>query len=90
MRAAFHGQLNSLTEMLSKMCGLAGLAMDRATQALLHSDLAIAERVITDHDELAHLQTRAEQAALVFARVASTCRGRPAARRWFLTERVRR
>ncbi len=51
--------------MLSKMCGLAGLAMDRATQALLHSDLAMAEQVITDHDELAHLQTRAEEAAFV-------------------------
>jgi phosphate transport system protein len=45
------------------MCGLAGLAMDRATQALLHADLAMAEQVITDHDELAHMQTDAEEAA---------------------------
>jgi phosphate transport system protein len=63
MRTAFHDQLDSLTEMLSTMCGLAGLAMDRATQALLHADLAMAEQVITDHDRLSHMQTRAEEAA---------------------------
>ena len=63
MRTAFHEQLDSLTEMLSNMCGLAGLAMDRATQALLQADLALAEQVISDHDQLAHMQTRAEEAA---------------------------
>jgi phosphate transport system protein len=63
MRTAFRQQLDSLTEMLRNMCGLAGLAMDRATRALLHADLAMAEQVITDHDELSHLQTRAEEAA---------------------------
>ncbi|BBZ42771.1 phosphate signaling complex protein PhoU [Mycobacterium parmense] len=63
MRTAFHAQLDSLTEMLSNMCGLAGLAMDRATQALLYADLAMAERVITDHDQVASLQTQAEEAA---------------------------
>ena len=63
MRTAFHEQLDSLTEMLSNMCGLAGLAMDRATQALLHADLAMAEQVITDHDQLAHMQICAEEAA---------------------------
>ena len=63
MRTAFHEQLDSLTELLSNMCGLAGSAMDRATQALLHADLAIAEQVIGDHDQLAHMQTHAEEAA---------------------------
>ena len=63
MRTAFHEQLDSLTEMLSKMCGLAGLAMDRATQALLQADLAMAEQVISDHDELVRMQTRAGEAA---------------------------
>jgi phosphate transport system protein len=62
MRTAFHEQLGSLTELLSNMCGLAGLAMDRATQALLQADLTMAEKVYTDHDELAHMQTRAEEA----------------------------
>jgi len=63
MRTAFHEQLDSLTELLSSMCGLAGLAMDRATQALLHGDLAMAEQVIGAHDQLAHMQTRADEAA---------------------------
>jgi phosphate transport system protein len=63
MRTAFHEQLDSLTELLSSMCGLAGLAMDRATQALLHGDLAMAEQVIGDHDQLVRMQTRAEEAA---------------------------
>ena len=63
MRTAFHAQLDALTEMLSNMCGLAGFAMDRATQALLQADLAMTEQVITDHDQLAHMQTRAEEAA---------------------------
>jgi phosphate transport system protein len=63
MRTAFHEQLDSLTELLSNMCGLAGLAMDRATQGLLHGDLAMAEQVFTDHDQLVRMQTRAEEAA---------------------------
>jgi phosphate transport system protein len=65
MRTAFHEQLDSLTEMLSSMCGLASLAMDRATQALLQADLAMAEQVISDHDELVRMQTRAGEAAFV-------------------------
>ncbi|MDH6247913.1 phosphate signaling complex protein PhoU [Mycobacterium sp. OTB74] len=63
MRTAFHEQLDLLTEMLSTMCGLAGSAMDRATQALLHADLTLAEQVITDHDKLCLLQTSIEEAA---------------------------
>jgi phosphate transport system protein len=47
------------------MCGLAGLAMERATQSLLQADLVLAEQVITDHDHLARMQTRAEEAALI-------------------------
>jgi phosphate transport system protein len=68
MRRSFHEQLDSLTAMLSNMCGLAGVAMDRATRSLLEADLTMAEQVITDHDELANLQTRAEEA--VFALLA--------------------
>jgi phosphate transport system protein len=65
MRSAFHEQLDSLTETLSQMCGLAGLAMERATQALLQADLAIAETVIADHEHLARMQTDAEETAFV-------------------------
>jgi phosphate transport system protein len=65
MRTAFHEQLDLLTENLSQMCGLAGLAMERATEALLHADLAAAEEVIAGHEQLARMQTEAEEAAFV-------------------------
>lgn len=75
MRTAFHEQLESLTETLSIMCGLAGLAMDRATQALLQADLAVAELVITDHDHLAELQSRAEETVFVLLALQSPVAG---------------
>jgi phosphate transport system protein len=65
MRNAFHDQLNSLIETLSQMCGLAGLAMERATHALLQADLPVAEQVITDHERLTRMQSSAEEAALL-------------------------
>jgi phosphate transport system protein len=49
MRTAYHDQLEALTGQLGEMCGLAGAAMERATQALLQADLGLAEQVITDH-----------------------------------------
>jgi phosphate transport system protein len=75
MRTAFHEQLESLTETLSGMCGLAGLAMDRATQALLEADLAIAEQVITDHEHIAQMQTQAEETAFVLLALQSPVAG---------------
>src|SRR3954465_8724324 len=65
MRTAYHEQLASLTDQLGEMCGLAGGAMERATQALLQADLALAEQVITDHEQIAAMSTRAEEAAFV-------------------------
>ena len=65
MRTVFHGRLDSLIETLSEMCGLAGLAMERATHALLQADLNLAETVIADHERLAQMQTAAEEAAFV-------------------------
>ena len=65
MRTVFHEQLESLTETLSHMCGLAGVAMEGATQALLRANLTIAETVIGDHEHLARMQTGAEEAAFV-------------------------
>jgi phosphate transport system protein len=65
VRIVFHEQLDSLTETLSQMCGLAGVAMERATQALLQANLTIAETVIGDHEHLARMQTGAEESALV-------------------------
>ena len=52
MRTAYHEQLESLTNRLGEMCGLAGVAMERATQALLQADLVLAEQVITDHEKI--------------------------------------
>ena len=52
MRTAYHEQLDALTDQLGEMCGLAGAAMERATQALLQADLVLAEQVITDHEQI--------------------------------------
>ena len=65
VRNAFHNQLDALTQTLGQMCGLAGLAMERATQALLQADLVLAEQVITDHDKLVSMRTKAEDATFV-------------------------
>ena len=65
MRNDFHAELDSLTGSLSQMCGLAGLAMERATQALLQADLVLAEQVITDHEHLTRMQLHAEETSLL-------------------------
>lgn len=65
MRTAFQDKLASLTETVSQMCGLAGAAMERATQALLQADLVLAEQVISNHDQLSRMQTQAEEDAFV-------------------------
>jgi phosphate transport system protein len=65
MRTAYHEQLGALTAQLGEMCGLAGGAMERATQALLQADLVMAEQVISDHDQIATMSARAEEAAFV-------------------------
>ena len=53
MRTAYHEQLSELSEQLGEMCGLAGAAMERATQALLQADLVLAEQVMSDHEKIA-------------------------------------
>jgi phosphate transport system protein len=65
MRTAYHEQLAALTNQLGEICGLAGAAMERATQSLLQADLVLAEQVITDHEQVAALSARAEEAAFV-------------------------
>jgi phosphate transport system protein len=49
---------------LAEMCGLAGVAMERATQALLQADLGLAEQVITDHEQIVSMSLRCEERAL--------------------------
>ena len=63
MRTAFHEQLGALQATLGDMCGIAGVSMERATQALLQADLLMAEKVITDHDWLLAMATKAEESA---------------------------
>lgn len=65
MRTAYQEQLSSLTVQLGEMCGLAGVAMERATQSLLQADLALAEQVISDHDRITEISVRAEEAAFM-------------------------
>ena len=63
MRTVFHQQLDSLTAGIAELCGLAGEAMQCATQALLQADLERAEQVITDHDQITAGTLRLEEAA---------------------------
>ena len=65
MRTAYHEQLDALTAQLGEMCGMAGVAMERATQALLQADLVLAEQVISDHEQINALSVKAEEAAFV-------------------------
>jgi len=61
MRTAYHKQLDDLATRLGEMCGLAGVAMKGATQALLEADIAAAERVIRDQEQLVAMRGQAEK-----------------------------
>ncbi len=63
MRTAFHHQLDALTRSIAEMCGLAGNAMQQATQALLEGDIALAETVIGDRS-LANQAAQTESSAV--------------------------
>lgn len=52
MREAYRGQLDQLADELAGMCELTANAMRRATQALLDADLAIAEQVMSDDNQI--------------------------------------
>ena len=65
MRTAFTERLDALTAQLGEMCGLAGVAMERAMQALLQADLVLAEQVIAEHDRITALGARAEESAFL-------------------------
>ncbi|MEM6108924.1 phosphate signaling complex protein PhoU [Mycobacterium sp. 050272] len=63
MRTAYHQQLADLTTQLGEMCGLAGVAMKRATRALLEADNVAAEQVIGDHERIVALRAHVEKEA---------------------------
>jgi phosphate transport system protein len=65
MRTAYQERLSELSEQLGEMCGLAGAAMEGATQALLQADLVLAEQIISDHEKIATLSARAEENAFI-------------------------
>lgn len=64
MRTVYHEKLSELGDLIGQMCGVAGTAVNHATQALLAADLAAAEQVITDHDQLAVMAKSAESAVI--------------------------
>jgi phosphate transport system protein len=64
VRTAFHEQLDALTRSIGDMCGLAGTAMQHATQALLDADIVLAEIVISDHQNLVIEAAEAESDAV--------------------------
>jgi phosphate transport system protein len=63
MRIAYHQKLTELTTHLGETCGAAGVAMKRATQALLEADMVAAEEVIRDHERIVAMRAQAEKEA---------------------------
>ncbi len=63
MRTAYHRELDDLAMRLGEMCGLAGVAMKRATQALLEADIEAAERVVRDQERIVEMRAQAEKEA---------------------------
>jgi phosphate transport system protein len=65
MRTAYQERISELSEQLGEMCGLAGAAMEGATQALLQADLVLAEQIISNHEKIATLSAQAEENAFI-------------------------
>jgi phosphate transport system protein len=61
MRAAFHDQLDEISDLLAEMAVAAGAAMNQATQALLNADLSTAEAVISGDDQIDELTSEVER-----------------------------
>jgi phosphate transport system protein len=63
MREAYHDQLTRLIDQLADMCGMVGVAMERATRALLDADLGLAEQVISGDAEVDEARASCEEYA---------------------------
>ncbi|GGK58886.1 phosphate signaling complex protein PhoU [Nocardia camponoti] len=63
MRVIYNEQMADLANLLGEMAGLAGHAMERATQSLLQADLALAEQVISEQDRISIMIAEAEEKA---------------------------
>lgn len=75
MRVAYSEQLKDLTADLAAMCGLAEVAMQRATQALLQADLALAEQVIGENDRIDDMRVQCEGKAFALLALQSPVAG---------------
>ena len=64
MRSAYGAQLAVLTDHLAETCQMAGIAMERATLALLHADLLLAEQVIGGHEDILMASAKVEETGL--------------------------
>lgn len=64
MRMKFHEQLDELTDRLAMMCHLAGEAIAVATDALVHADLPLAERVLDLTEQIEELRVPSEEQAV--------------------------
>ncbi|MCD9875368.1 phosphate signaling complex protein PhoU [Streptomyces guryensis] len=64
MRAAYHEELESISNGLVDMANLVGSAMGRATGALLDTDLQLADSVIATEDQVDELQRDLENRAI--------------------------
>jgi phosphate transport system protein len=63
MRDAYQDQLENLANELADMCGQVAEAMEKATRALLESDLQLAEEVISDDVRVDDVRASAEEKA---------------------------
>jgi phosphate transport system protein len=75
MRTALDERLTALTAQLGEMCGLAGVAMERATRALLQADLVLAEQVISGQDRITAVSVHAEERAFMLLALQSPVAG---------------
>ncbi|MDO3650220.1 phosphate signaling complex protein PhoU [Nocardia mangyaensis] len=63
MRVIYNEQMADLANLLGEMAGLAGQAMEQATQSLLQADLTLAEQVIGEQDRISVMIAEAEEKA---------------------------
>ena len=61
MAPDFDSQMAAMTTQLADICHLTGIAMGRATHALLHADLVVAEQVIGGNEDMAAAVADAEE-----------------------------
>src|SRR5674476_617487 len=64
MRTSFHEDLDKISEHLVEMARLAGLAMSRATTALLDGDLHLAESVIAADEQIDALRRETDERSI--------------------------